>query len=154
MMNSKELYDFLKNLDNSDDLSLIIHCGNVTGMIRDVYMEENKIILSNKDPMDDEMFTIDTILDLLEDWQDEQLEVVVRIPSMGFYKIKNIKLNHYDYSEDNDGIYDEIDVYCEDEPFCGGSLDDLKDYLMDDKYLGESKISGNLFERILNESIS
>ena len=153
-MNSKELYDFLKNLDNSDDLFLAIHCGNVTGMIRDVYMEENKIILSNKDPMDDEMFTIDTILDLLEDWQDEQLEVVVRIPSMGFYKIKNIKLNHYDYSEDNDGIYDEIDVYCEDEPFCGGRLDDLKDYLREDKPLAESKISSNLFERILNESIS
>lgn len=154
MMNSKELYDFLKNLDNSDDLSLVIHCGNVTGMIRDIYMEENKIILSNKDPMDDEMFTIDTILDLLEDWQDEQLEVVVRIPSMGFYKIKNIKLNHYDYSEDSDGIYDEIDVYCEDEPFCGGRLDNLKDYLRDDKPLVESKISWNLFERILNESIS
>lgn len=153
-MNSKELYDFLKNLDNSDDLFLAIHCGNVTGMIRDVYMEENKIILSNKDPMDDEMFTIDTILDLLEDWQDEQLEVVVRIPSMGFYKIKNIKLNHYDYSEDGDGIYDEIDVYCEDEPFCGGRLDDLKDYLRDGKPLVESKISRNLFERILNESIS
>lgn len=151
MMNSKELYDFLKNLDNSDDLFLAIHCGNVTGMIRDVYMEENKIILSNKDPMDDEMFTIDTVLDLLEDWQDEQLEVVVRIPSMGFYKIKNIKLNHYDYSEDGDDVYDEIDVYCEDEPFCGGSLDDLKDYLRDGKSLVESK---NLFERILNESIS
>ena len=151
MMNSKELYDFLKNLDNSDDLFLAIHCGNVTGMIRDAYMEENKIILSNKDPMDDEMFTIDTILDLLEDWQDEQLEVVVRIPSMGFYKIKNIKLNHYDYSEDGDGIYDEIDVYCEDEPFCSGRLDDLKDYLREDKPLAESKISGNLFERILND---
>lgn len=153
-MNSKELYDFLKNLDNSDDLFLAIHCGNVTGMIRDAYMEENKIILSNKDPMDDETFTIDTILDLLEDWQDKQLEVVVRIPSMGFYKIKNIKLNHYDYSEDGDGIYDEIDVYCEDEPFCGGRLDDLKGYLRGDKSLVESKVFENLFERILNESIS
>ena len=159
-MKSKELYNFFAEKVH-EDLPILIHLGNTSGMVRKFYEKENTLILSDEvEIYDFYTFEMEELLDFLADYEYDDLEVVVRVPSMGFFRIDDVKFNHYDYSEDGDGEYDQVDIYCPETPFCGGQMSDFEDYKRthniaeqyEDYDEGKKMDKNHLFENILKEA--
>ena len=161
-MKSTELYKVLsESVESGEDLAIHIHHGQYVGQIQNISERADRIILSNefnpRESRPDNL--IEALLDLLSDWLDEDLEVVVRVPSMGFFRIIGAKREHYEWEDD--APYDTIDILCEDEPFCGGQLDDLRHYVRNhniaeqyEDYDEGKKVDKNqLFESLLADEV-
>ena len=157
-MKANTLYKFLaENIRDDEDIVFSAHCGNMSSSIREVSERANKIILSNAfNPRWSGNFSLDTLFDVFADFEDDDYDVIFRIPSIGFFRIVDVKRNHYDYSEDGDGVYDQIDIYCEEEPFCEGQWSDLRKYVSEhniaEQYEDYDESKKALFNKLLENN--
>lgn len=128
-MKTKEFYEKLLKAAGAE-VMLFKH-GNYSSSLRTVTQRHKAIVLSNEFNMRDAArdSEIDDVLEMCEDFLEEDYDVVFRVPSLGFFRIIDVKLIHRDYSDDGDGVYDECAVICEDEPFCPGDMDSFKKYM-------------------------
>lgn len=128
-MKTKEFYEKLINIGPVEHIS-VHYDENFAGSVRMFTQRSKAIVLSNefnpKEFNDD--VTVDSILETVEYFLDEDYDVVFRCPSKGFYRIIDLKKVHRDYSSDGDGVYDELVIYCEEKPFCPGDLPSFKKY--------------------------
>ena len=133
-MKITEFFDALKgiNFDDEYDYLSVHFAGNYVGSIRDVKVVSNKIVLSAE--YDPNGFTLgffdlySKIKKLAESADTYDYDVVYSVPSKGTYNVEGVKKNHYDYSDDGDGVYDRCDIYCSDEAVSGGTDDDIKSH--------------------------
>lgn len=128
--------EFLKKLLDVgyNDYIVVKYAGTYAGTIRKIEKRGSDLILSNEfiyDSIDPEY---DDIIEAAED-VDGNGEVIFNCPSMGNYKVLDVKRIHRDYSEDGDGEYDEILIKCEEDTMSNPLL--------------ESRI----FRKVLNQSL-
>lgn len=159
-MKITEFFDALKgiNFDDEYDYLSVHFAGNYAGSIRDVKVVSNKIVLSAE--YDPNGFTLgffdlySKIKKLAESADTYDYDVVYSVPSKGTYNVEGVKKNHYDYSDDGDGVYDCCDIYCSDEAVSGGTDDDIKSHnLNPDDYEDFFEDLLNLENQPMNETI-
>lgn len=114
-MKIKEFYEVLINTDTSS--ISVEYDDNFSDLVRDVKAENGYLILSSGTGTYDKVpYNTKQLSEKIENWFDEDLEVVYRVPSKGIYKVNEIQEARRDYPEENEH-YDEILVICEKEPF-------------------------------------
>lgn len=159
-MKITEFFDALKgiNFDDEYDYLSVHFAGNYVGSIRDVKVVSNKIVLSAE--YDPNGFTLgffdlySKVKKLAESADTYDYDVVYSVPSKGTYNVEGVKKNHYDYSDDGDGVYDSCDIYCSDEAVSGGTDDDIKSHnLNPDDYEDFFEDLLNLENQPMNETI-
>lgn len=159
-MKITEFFDALKgiNFDDEYDYLSVHFAGNYVGSIRDVKVVSNKIVLSAE--YDPNGFTLgffdlySKVKKLAESADTYDYDVVYSVPSKGTYNVEGVKKNHYDYSDDGDGVYDRCDIYCSDEAVSGGTDDDIKSHnLNPDDYEDFFEDLLNLENQPMNETI-
>ena len=159
-MKITEFFDALKgiNFDDEYDYLAVHFTGNYVGSIRDVKVVSNKIVLSAE--YDPNGFTLgffdlySKVKKLAESADTYDYDVVYSVPSKGTYNVEDVKKNHYDYSDDGDGVYDRCDIYCSDEAVSGGTDDDIKSHnLNPDDYEDFFEDLLNLENQPMNETI-
>ena len=113
-----EFLNSLKNINLDDDYVSVQFAGNYSGSIRDVKVENTKVILSAEHKPDGftlGFFDLYNKIEEIAKSADDGYDVVYYVPSKGTYNVERVEKNHYDYSEDGDGVYDCCDIYCSDE---------------------------------------
>lgn len=126
-MKIRDFLDSLEGIDIDDDYVSVQFAGNYSGSIRDVKVENTKVVLSAEFKPDGftlGFFDLYNKIKEIAKSADDSYDVVYYVPSMGTYNVERVKKCHYDYSEDGDGVYDRCDIYCSDEAVS----DDYEDF--------------------------
>lgn len=117
-MKIREFLNSLKDINLDDDYVSVQFAGNYSGSIRDVKVENTKVVLSAEFKPDGFTFGFFDLYSKIKEIAksaDDGYDVVYYVPSKGTYNVERVEKNHYDYSEDGDGVYDCCDIYCSDE---------------------------------------
>lgn len=159
-MKITEFFDAIKgiNFDDENDFVSVHFAGNYTGGIRNVKVVSNKVVLSGEyDPHGFTMGFFDLyskIKKLAQSADTYDYDVVYSVPSKGTYNVEGAKKNHYDYSYDDDGVFDCCDIYCSDEAISGGTDDDIESHnLNPDDYEDFFESLLKLENKPMNETI-
>lgn len=108
--------EFLKKLLDVgyNDYILVEYDERYGSNIRKIEKIGSNLILSNEFIYDGINPEYDDIVEAARD-MDGNGEVIFNSPSMGNYRVLDVKRTHVNYSEDGDGEYDEIIIKCEEE---------------------------------------
>lgn len=112
-MKVKEFLNKLLDVGYNDYI-VVRYAGTYAGNIRKIEKIGSDLILSNEFIYDGVNPEYDDIIEAAED-VDGNGEVIFNCPSMGNYKVLDVKRVHRNYSEDGDGEYDEIIIKCEED---------------------------------------
>lgn len=108
--------EFLKKLLDVgyNDYILVEYDERYGSNIRKIEKIGSNLIFSNEFIYDGINPEYDDIVEAARD-MDGNGEVIFNSPSMGNYRVLDVKRTHVNYSEDGDGEYDEIIIKCEEE---------------------------------------
>lgn len=112
-MTVRDFFNKLKDIGYNDYI-VVRYDERYAANIRKIEKIGSDLILSNEfiyDGIDPEY---DDILEAARELRGNG-EVIFNCPSMGNYRVLDVKRTHVNYSKDGDGEYDEIVIKCEEE---------------------------------------
>lgn len=141
-MKTQEFYKKLFACGGDYDERLIIHYGvDEISQIRLVSKYPNVVVLSNEYGSNDvgPVLSYNEVLEKIEDFLEEDCDVVFSYPSKGIFRIVDVK------REPLEPASNAVSVYCEDEPICAFVWTFIKKYL--NKRVTEGYVVQNIDEK-------
>lgn len=137
-MTVEEFYNKIKDIDFEDEWDLLSfhYNGNYSGHANEIKVVGNKIIFSGEFKPNLHSVHFNDLKkkckELAESPDTYDYQVYYGVPSQGVFEVLSAKKNHYDYSADDDDVFDCVDVECANESTC--AFADLEKTVNPDDY--------------------